>query len=54
VSGMGAVDSIYAEYEENPSQRMIQRLGNSYLTRMFPKLDYIKTARIVQVVGSGR
>jgi peptidyl-prolyl cis-trans isomerase A (cyclophilin A) len=46
VSGMTAVDSIYAEYEENPSQRMIQRLGNSYLARMFPKLDYIRTARV--------
>jgi peptidyl-prolyl cis-trans isomerase A (cyclophilin A) len=45
VSGMEKVDSIYAGYEEDPSQRMIQRLGNSYLTRMFPKLDYIRTAR---------
>jgi peptidyl-prolyl cis-trans isomerase A (cyclophilin A) len=46
VSGMGAVDSIYAGYEEDPSQRMIQRLGNSYLARMFPKLDYVRTARV--------
>jgi peptidyl-prolyl cis-trans isomerase A (cyclophilin A) len=45
VSGMAVVDSIYAEYEEAPSQQMIQRLGNSYLARMFPKLDYIRTAR---------
>jgi peptidyl-prolyl cis-trans isomerase A (cyclophilin A) len=45
VSGMAAVDSIYAGYEEEPSQRMIQRLGNPYLARMFPKLDYIRTAR---------
>jgi peptidyl-prolyl cis-trans isomerase A (cyclophilin A) len=46
VSGMAVVDSIYAEYEEAPSQQMIQRLGNSYLVRMFPKLDYVKTARV--------
>ena len=46
VSGMAAVDSIYAGYEEEPSQRMIQRLGNPYLARMFPKLDYIRTARV--------
>jgi peptidyl-prolyl cis-trans isomerase A (cyclophilin A) len=46
VSGMEAVDSIYAGYEEDPSQRMIQRLGNSYLARMFPKLDYVRTARV--------
>ena len=45
VSGMATVDSIYAGYEEEPSQRMIQRLGNPYLARMFPKLDYIRTAR---------
>jgi peptidyl-prolyl cis-trans isomerase A (cyclophilin A) len=48
VSGMGAVDSIYAGYEEDPSQRMIQRLGNSYLARMFPKLDYVRTAQIAK------
>jgi peptidyl-prolyl cis-trans isomerase A (cyclophilin A) len=46
VSGMEVVDSIYAGYEEEPSQRMIQRLGNSYLARMFPKLDYVRTARV--------
>lgn len=46
VSGMEVVDSIYAGYEEAPSQQMIQRLGNSYLTRMFPKLDYVRTARV--------
>jgi peptidyl-prolyl cis-trans isomerase A (cyclophilin A) len=48
VSGMAAVDSIFAGYEEEPSQRMIQRLGNSYLARMFPKLDYIRTARVAR------
>ena len=46
VSGMAAVDSIYPGYEEDPRQQMIQRLGNSYLARMFPKLDYVKTARV--------
>lgn len=50
VSGMEAVDSIYAVYEEDPSQQMIQRLGNSYLARMFPRLDYVKTARVSGVV----
>jgi peptidyl-prolyl cis-trans isomerase A (cyclophilin A) len=42
VSGMEVVDSLYAGYEETPSQQMIQRLGNAYLARMFPKLDYMK------------
>jgi peptidyl-prolyl cis-trans isomerase A (cyclophilin A) len=44
--GMTVVDSLYSEYGESPDQGMIQSLGNSYLERMFPKLDYIKTARI--------
>jgi peptidyl-prolyl cis-trans isomerase A (cyclophilin A) len=46
VEGMSVVDSLYSGYGEDPDQHMIQTLGNSYLERMFPKLDYIKTARI--------
>ncbi len=47
VDGMDVVDSIYSVYREKPDQSLISSLGNSYLNRMFPKLDYIKTARIV-------
>ena len=46
VEGMAVVDSIYSGYEDAPEQQFIMTLGNSYLTRMFPKLDYIRTARI--------
>jgi peptidyl-prolyl cis-trans isomerase A (cyclophilin A) len=46
VQGMEAVDSLYSGYGEQPDQGYIQTLGNQYLTRMFPKLDYIKTARV--------
>lgn len=46
VDGMAVVDSLYSGYEEEPEQQMIRTLGNSYLTRMFPKLDYVKTARL--------
>jgi peptidyl-prolyl cis-trans isomerase A (cyclophilin A) len=46
VAGMEVVDSLYGGYEEAPVQRLIQKLGNSYLSRMFPKLDYIKTAKL--------
>ena len=44
---MEVADSIYAGYGERPVQQLIQTLGNSYLARMFPKLDYIKSARLV-------
>ena len=47
VEGMAVVDSIYAAYGEEPVQGMIQAQGNSYLERMFPKLDYIKSAKVV-------
>jgi peptidyl-prolyl cis-trans isomerase A (cyclophilin A) len=53
VSGMDSVvDKIYAEYGEGapsgkgPDQGRVQTEGNAYLTKSFPKLDYIKTATI--------
>ncbi|HLY01287.1 MAG TPA: peptidylprolyl isomerase [Candidatus Cybelea sp.] len=46
-SGMSNVDHIYSGYGEQPDQDMIAEQGNVYLKKEFPKLDYIKTARIV-------
>jgi peptidyl-prolyl cis-trans isomerase A (cyclophilin A) len=46
VDGLTVVDSLYSGYGESPDQIAVQRTGNSYLDREFPKLDYIKTARI--------
>lgn len=52
--GMKVVDELYDGYGEGapsgrgPSQGLIQAQGNSYLQENFPKLDYIKTATIVE------
>lgn len=60
VGGMDVVDSLYAGYgeaaprsgpqygREGPSQDSIMAQGNAYLARGWPKLDYVKTARIVK------
>jgi peptidyl-prolyl cis-trans isomerase A (cyclophilin A) len=47
VSGMEVVDSLYDEYGDDPQQRLISTLGNNYLQRMFPRLDYITSAKLV-------
>ena len=47
VEGMSVVDSIYAGYGEAPDQARVGAEGNAYLKRQFPRLDYIKSARIV-------
>jgi peptidyl-prolyl cis-trans isomerase A (cyclophilin A) len=46
VSGMEIVDKINAEYQQQPEQPLIQSQGNAYLTKAFPRLDYIKKASI--------
>ncbi len=48
VTGMNVVDKIYAGDGEKPEQGYIQQQGNAYLAKNFPKLDYIKTAKIVE------
>ena len=52
VSGMNVVDSLYSEYGEGaprgqgPDQGRIQQEGNAYLTKSFPRLDFVKKASI--------
>jgi peptidyl-prolyl cis-trans isomerase A (cyclophilin A) len=51
--GMDIVDSLYKEYGEGaprgrgPDQGRIQSEGNAYLTKEFPKMDYIKKASVL-------
>ena len=33
--------------QDVPFDRLVATLGNGYLHRMFPRMDYIKTARVV-------
>lgn len=46
VSGMDVVDQLYSGYGEQPQQPLIESQGNSYLEPSFPRLDYIKSARL--------
>jgi peptidyl-prolyl cis-trans isomerase A (cyclophilin A) len=46
VEGMSIVDRFNAEYEEGPNQARIRESGNAYLEKEFPRLDFIRTARI--------
>jgi hypothetical protein len=44
---MTVVEKINAEYREQPDQNQIRANGNRYLTKQFPRLDFIKKASIV-------
>jgi peptidyl-prolyl cis-trans isomerase A (cyclophilin A) len=50
VEGMEVVDMLYTGYgrQNVPDQQRITNEGNAYLTKEYPKLDYVKTATIVQ------
>jgi peptidyl-prolyl cis-trans isomerase A (cyclophilin A) len=47
-TGMDVAEKINAEYREQPNQGEITAKGNAYLQAQFPRLDYIKTAKIAQ------
>jgi cyclophilin family peptidyl-prolyl cis-trans isomerase len=54
VEGLPVVDSLYSGYGEGapsgmgPEQGRAQEQGNAYLKGSFPKLDFVKTARLVK------
>jgi peptidyl-prolyl cis-trans isomerase A (cyclophilin A) len=51
-TGMNVVDGLYSGYGEGapngrgPDQGRIQTEGNAYLTKQFPRMDYVKKATI--------
>jgi len=54
IQGMDKIASVYMEYGDGPpngagpNQAAIADIGNAYLEEHYPKLDYVKTARIVE------
>lgn len=57
VEGMDVVDHLWNAYGDGPprgtgpDQNLIETQGNAYLEAKFPRLDYIKRARIVRVAA---
>lgn len=49
-SGLEVVDKLYSGYGDKPTpqQNEIASQGNAFLKKNYPKLDYIKTARVTQ------
>jgi peptidyl-prolyl cis-trans isomerase A (cyclophilin A) len=47
VDGQAIVDAINPEYGERPNQGRIQAEGEAYLVQGFPRLDVIRSARLV-------
>ena len=56
VEGMDVVKKLNTEYGEGaprgrgPDQGKVQMMGNAYLKKDFPNLDYIKSASVVKAV----
>lgn len=46
VQGMDLAEKITSQYGEKPGQGEITSIGNAYLTKEFPNLDFVKKATI--------
>lgn len=54
IEGMDVVDKLYSGYGDNgPDQGRITAQGKPYLDKSFPKLDSIKTAKVLPAEGAG-
>lgn len=49
-SGLDVVDKLYSGYGDKPTPQQSQMMsqGNAFLQKHYPKLDYIKSARVTQ------
>ena len=52
IEGMDVVDKLYPDYGEQPDQGSIREQGDAYISQNFPKIDKIKSARIIPPVPS--
>jgi peptidyl-prolyl cis-trans isomerase A (cyclophilin A) len=50
VEGMSVVDRLHSGYGGTPSEQQAQIAaeGNAFLNRTYPKLDYVRTAKVVK------
>jgi len=48
IDGEDVPGKLYSGYGEQPDQDAIHTQGNAYLLQSYPKMDYIKTAKVVQ------
>lgn len=50
VEGMSVVDRLYSGYGGTPSEQQgeIAAEGNAFLNRTYPKLDFVRTAKVVK------
>jgi peptidyl-prolyl cis-trans isomerase A (cyclophilin A) len=47
-SGINVIEQLYSNYGDRADQNKIHAEGNEYLTKSFPRMDYIKTATLVE------
>ena len=52
VEGMDVVDKINSQYGETPDQGAIQSQGDAYISKNFPNIDKIKSARILPAAAA--
>ena len=52
VDGMDVVDKINSQYGETPDQGAITSQGDAYISKNFPNIDKIKSARILPSEGA--